>query len=60
MDEPEIKVKIKLMPTGDEFVKTVICTAIVGIAGLILGKLVDVGYDKAVAKIHSNPTDPQP
>ncbi len=59
MDNTVVKVKSKIIPTGDEFVKTIICTAIVGITGLVLGKAVDVGYDKVFAKIRPKPTSPQ-
>ncbi len=59
MDSTVVKVRSKIIPTGDEFVKTIICTAIVGVAGLVLGKAVDLGYDKAFAKFHTKPTDPQ-
>ncbi len=59
MDSTEVKVRSKIVPTGDEFVKTIVCTAIVGIAGLVLGKAVDAGYDKAFAKFRPKTTNPQ-
>ncbi len=59
MDDIELSLKNKLLPTGDQVVKTVICAAIAGIAGLFLAKMTDAGYDAIVSKIHSKSNDPQ-
>ncbi len=50
MEKVKLSLRTKLVPTGDQVVKTVVCAAIAGVAGLFLAKMTEAGYDAILDK----------